>query len=125
MKTKEKVELGDFQTPFDLAREIVQLLKSMQVSPSIVVEPTCGLGNFLKASIATFGSDVKYYGFDINLDYVEKTKDSLATANGVECEIKCQNFFEQDWKTFFTTLPDNILVIGNPPWVTNSALIPF
>ncbi|MBM3238750.1 SAM-dependent DNA methyltransferase [Candidatus Poribacteria bacterium] len=122
MRTKSKIEFGDFQTPFDLAREIVQLLKSIQISPNIVVEPTCGLGSFLKASIAIFGSDVKYYGFDINPDYVKKAKNSIATANGIECEIRCQNFFEQDWKAFFTTLSDNILVIGNPPWVTNSAL---
>ena len=122
MKTKKKVEFGDFQTPSDLAWEVAQLLKSMQILPSAVVEPTCGLGSFLKASIAIFGSGVKYYGFDINPDYVKEAKNSLATANGIECEIECQNFFEQDWKAFFGTLPDDILVIGNPPWVTNSAL---
>jgi hypothetical protein len=37
-------------------------------------------------------------------------------------EIRAESFFSVDWKTTVDSLPDPILVIGNPPWVTNSAL---
>lgn len=33
-----------------------------------------------------------------------------------------QDFFNKDWKTFFQTISGEILVVGNPPWVTNSSL---
>jgi hypothetical protein len=43
--------------------------------------------------------------------------------NHIRLNIACQNFFTQDWPTFFTNLvSENILVIGNPPWVTNATL---
>ncbi|MFH0792921.1 MAG: SAM-dependent DNA methyltransferase [bacterium] len=33
-----------------------------------------------------------------------------------------QDFFSFDWKKFFAPLRGEILVLGNPPWVTNAAL---
>ena len=33
-----------------------------------------------------------------------------------------QDFFTYNWKEFFSSLRDEILVLGNPPWVTNAAL---
>jgi hypothetical protein len=44
MKTANKVEFGDFQTPLELAREVCDLLQRLEIQPHIVVEPTCGLG---------------------------------------------------------------------------------
>lgn len=50
----KKIEFGDFQTPIDLAETITQKLASLGVKPDIVVEPSCGIGNFLLASSKTF-----------------------------------------------------------------------
>jgi len=122
MRTKEIAEFGDFQTPYELAQRIAHLLRALHVSPAAVVEPSCGIGNFLKASIDTFESEVKYFGFDVNPQHVRAARALLASKNGVVCEIWREDFFEKDWKSFFGLLPDNVLVIGNPPWVTNSAL---
>ena len=36
--------------------------------------------------------------------------------------LECRNFFNMDWDEFFSDKNGRVLVIGNPPWVTNSAL---
>ena len=36
--------------------------------------------------------------------------------------FRCESFFNVDWAQLVANLPEPILVIGNPPWVTNSAL---
>ena len=33
-----------------------------------------------------------------------------------------ESFFEVDWNNILRDLPEPILVVGNPPWVTNSTL---
>ena len=122
MSRKRKIEFGDFQTPYELAYEVTQLLKSTGVSPSAVIEPTCGMGSFLKSSMKTFNGKVQFSGFDINPDYVAELKSSLSSGLNGKCDIKIQNFFEMNWPTYFKSLPDNLLIVGNPPWVTNSGL---
>lgn len=122
MKTKKCIEFGDFQTSSDLAFSITEFLCRNGISPTSVIEPTCGLGNFLVASIKTFGNNVHYYGFDINAEYVKKTKESLSQFDQVQFEVHCDNFYNKDWESFFKSFTGEILVIGNPPWVTNTAL---
>ena len=56
MKTLAQHQFGDFQTPVDLACEVTRFLRTSGISPSAVIEPTCGVGNFLVASMRTFGS---------------------------------------------------------------------
>ncbi len=122
MSRKQRVEYGDFQTPESLARPIVMFLKKNGVNPTVVVEPTCGLGNFIKASINGFGTHPLYYAFDMNAAYLEQVKEGIPSTH-LRLNIACQNFFQHDWPRFFGNLTSqNILVIGNPPWVTNSAL---
>lgn len=82
MKTAAQAQFGDFQTPLDLACQVTRFLSVNGVSPSVVVEPTCGAGNFLVASIRTFGGGIPYYGFDINPDHVNTTRDALTRQRG-------------------------------------------
>ena len=63
-----KREFGDYQTPIDFAEQVCNYLHNFrQISPSAVVEPTCGLGNFLKSSLLFNANE--YYGIEINPDY--------------------------------------------------------
>ena len=121
-KTREKAVFGDFQTPLDLAREVASFVRSEESSVSTVVEPTCGVGSFLQASIEVFGTKVQHLGFDINPDYVELARRSTIGVNGAKPRIKCEDFYTKDWQSFFSGLSTPILVLGNPPWVTNAAL---
>jgi hypothetical protein len=121
MSKQTKAIFGDFQTPIELARDVVELALARSTDFSTVVEPTCGVGNFLLAASERLGPSVSYAGFELNPSYVETCLAAVGSA-GVEAQVKHQDFYEMDWKTFFARLSAKILVIGNPPWVTNAAL---
>ncbi len=115
-KTGQKVEFGDFQTPDFLAHQACQVLLRRGVSPQAIVEPTCGKGTFLRASQNAFPECPRSLGFEVNPDYVH-----IALSAG-QSEVHCGNFFQQDWQSTLDGLQEPVLVIGNPPWVTNSAM---
>ena len=111
-------EFGDFQTPSDLAAKVVTLVAELFGLPDLVVEPTVGLGAFLSASHGKWGSTCSYEGYELNHDYVHSTSQRLSDL-GVR--IYQQDFFSADWHRILRK--DNsprALVLGNPPWVTNS-----
>jgi hypothetical protein len=122
MGSKKKVEFGDFQTPLDLAREISIFLQDCGEAPDVIVEPTCGQGSFVVAATDAFPRTKVIYGFDINPQYVREVGNTIRRHGARKTHLECQNFFQFDWTEFFSTLTGTILVIGNPPWVTNSVL---
>jgi hypothetical protein len=115
-KSKAKAEFGDFQTPPHLADQICELLRKMELNPATILEPTCGVGNFLAADRSRFPS-ARLLGFDINANYVQQAKERIPSS-----EISVASFFELEWPKVLNNLPSPFLVIGNPPWVTNSEL---
>ncbi|MBW1728178.1 MAG: SAM-dependent DNA methyltransferase, partial [Deltaproteobacteria bacterium] len=120
MASKRKIEFGDFQTPLKLSEEVVGLVKEIYPDPSFIVEPTCGLGTFIKASMNKWGDSCHYYGFDINEKYVKELR-----SNGFEngnLFLAVNDFFNFDWSKLFKKLDGKTLIVGNPPWVTSSAL---
>ncbi|MEA5417599.1 N-6 DNA methylase [Spirulina sp. CCNP1310] len=123
VKSREKWQFGDFQTPDNLAREVVQILReNYQISPEFIIEPSCGKGAFIRASLNVFKNS-KIIGLDINKEYVKETKLSVSEYSNVENLTVCESdFFGTDWKNFISNLSGYILIIGNPPWVTSSEL---
>jgi hypothetical protein len=116
-------EFGDFQTPTALAEHVCELLSARGVLPASLLEPTCGVGNFLVAAIEHFPKATAGIGIEINNDYVTNAKARLSDrscANKVK--VVQDSFFKVDWANILHDLPEPILVIGNPPWVTNSTL---
>ncbi len=119
--SQKKKEFGDFQTPLHLGREIIHLLAKFIPCPDIVVEPTSGTGNFLECAFQQWGNSSQYFGFDLNEDYIQSSSQRFADTGCVH--INKQDFFSYDWKLFFAeNINKQILILGNPPWVTNSAL---
>jgi len=113
-----KAEFGDFQTPLPLV-EAVCALVARDSPPAAVVEPTCGTGAFLAGAARAFPQAV-LYGCDCNPAYVESARHRLQgfpRALVVEAD-----FFIHDWQEKLAELPDPLLILGNPPWITNSAL---
>lgn len=112
-----KREYGDYQTPVDFAEKVCVYLKDYcHIKPSAIVEPTCGVGSFLKSSLLFNASE--YYGIEINPEYCDICRNSIAID---KVKIINSDFFAFSSKSL---IQDNrqILVIGNPPWVTNSTL---
>ena len=122
MISNRKIEYGDFQTPMELCLAITAFLGDNGVLPDVVVEPTCGQGSFVKASMDCFPAARLIYGFDVHSEYVDELRDGLPKENGQKCRIEQRDFFHVNWADFFARVEGNLLVIGNPPWVTNAAL---
>lgn len=122
-KSLDKWQFGDFQTPDELARYTTKLLREKHnISPDLVIEPTCGKGAFLRASLSEFNYS-KIIGFDINEKYVEEAKKSLSQyPNSENTTVYSEDFFNMDWISFLSNFEGYILIIGNPPWVTSSEL---
>lgn len=112
-----KREYGDYQTPPDFAEKVCLYLKDCRkIRPAAVVEPTCGVGNFLRGGLM-FSAEA-YYGVELNPDYCAVCGDTIRDER--------VHIIRADVFSFpFRSLTQNrspVLVIGNPPWVTNSTL---
>ena len=125
MKSQTKIEFGDFQTPLPLAREVCALLHRRGCVPDHVIEPTCGVGAFLVAAADSFPR-AQLHGWDVNGEYAAQAVFSLAqTGAANRTRVQEQDFFAHDWGQEFCGKNGNILMLGNLPWVTNSAISSF
>lgn len=108
---------GDYQTPVDFAEKVCLYLKKYRhLEPSAIVEPTCGIGGFLKASLLFDANE--YYGIEINPEYCDVCRNTIGSD---KVKIINSDFFAFPSKPLIRD-KRQILVIGNPPWVTNSTL---
>lgn len=122
-KTTKQAELGDFQTPIDLSRDVCRVLAERGLQPNSVLEPTCGRGSFLVAVLETFPAISRAIGIEINGNYVGVARSALAdTTEGDRTQVRQEDFFQADWPAILESLSDPLLIIGNPPWVTNAEL---
>lgn len=122
-KTKKQWEYGDFQTPLDLAEQAISVLKKLGIHPFSVLEPTCGKGSFLLSAAQAFSGAKKLIGIDINEQHLNDLKTRVAEIDEVKrIRLVLGDFFTFDWHKLLATLPEPILIVGNPPWVTSAEL---
>jgi hypothetical protein len=121
-KSKATVEFGDFQTPFELAKKVSLIVRDTTQEAATVIEPTCGIGTFLK-SFTQINSNVNsFVGWEINPYYVQMAKDELNSKENSNVSIIEQDFFQINWESINSEYKEPIVFIGNPPWVTSSEL---
>lgn len=107
---------GDFPTPPDLAREVVNYLrKRHSLHPALVFEPTCGEGNLMAAALSLNAG--QYLGVELNKDYCRRARERFQGERRV-------TIVEGDIFAFpLTDVPrEGLLILGNPPWVQSSTL---
>lgn len=120
MLRQTKIEYGDFQTPFELAKRVCEKLNQLGVSPGVVIEPTCGVGAFVEASTFSFPSAKKIIGVEVNQDYLDELENRKKQFNQSEkIELLQGDFFTFNWKSLLN-VEGSALILGNFPWVTNS-----
>lgn len=115
-----KKELGDYQTPIEFAGVITNFVKNnISFSPSKILEPTCGVGNFLVTSSKEF-KNADIIGIDINSDYLRVAKEALDEFGKLNYKLINRNIFDYEYEDIHSK--EKVLIIGNPPWATNSDL---
>lgn len=114
MYGREKKEFGDYQTPISFCYDVCKYIQKEGFVGDIdaIFDPTCGIGNFLRAAYSVFCID-KVYGIEINEGYVHRAQRLVPTAN-----VQVGNIFGIKTKHICKT--DNVLLVGNPPWATNA-----
>lgn len=122
-RAPRQVEFGDFQTPDALAAQVVNVLKARGAKPASVVEPTCGHGSFVLAAMRGFESVRRIIALDLNPRYVAHVEAHLhSEPRRPLLELLRADFFSFDWPCVIRSLPEPVLFLGNPPWVTSSGL---
>lgn len=123
--TKVK-DFGDFQTPYDLARRICRRIKDTGFLPEVIVEPTSGEGNFVFAALEVFHDLERVYCVDIQESYKDifdkRREDYFSRYNHIKTRVDFfrDNLFLHEFDS--SLLKKRILIVGNPPWVTNKEL---
>lgn len=121
--SSHRTEFGDFQTPPSLAVAVCSLLKRRGLEPKSVIEPTCGLGSFLVAAVEAFPSIERLVGLDVNSVYVKAAYSNISrTSFSGDISLIEGDFFTANWDHILESTKAPLLIIGNPPWVTNSEL---
>lgn len=126
----DRREYGDFQTNQFLVQRVVDYTFSKSNDFEFVLEPTCGKGNFLLAAIKQSKKLKKVVGVEIYQPYVWETKFkileyfiSVKENTKPEIDIIHANAFEFSYEDLAKSTQDlKTLIVGNPPWVTNSEL---
>ncbi len=111
--------MGDWQTPQEFAEKCCQLIKNeFGFTPSLIIEPTCGMGNFIEASRHCFAESF-VLGIELNPAYIEKCQSRFKNDNKII--VRQGNFLQEDLIKA-SQIHAQTLFLGNPPWVTNSEL---
>lgn len=127
---KSTKEYGDYQTPYEFVVRICEYLKEKQkLKPKVVFEPTFGLGSFVIGALNEFSeSATHFFGIELNKEYYDHTNslvsDYKRSSNLETFELYNENIFTFDFELIKEQINkrDELLIIGNPPWVTNSDL---
>ena len=128
--SENRIEYGDFQTNKQLSESICNYLYSKNINPKILLEPTCGKGSFILSAIKTFDSLQQVFGVEIQEKYLWHLKFELLeyflnnpTVKKPQINLYHCSVFDFDFKQVKNQINNQeLLVIGNPPWVTNSTL---
>lgn len=126
----DRREYGDFQTPSELSDSICLYLKGNNILPDVIIEPTFGKGSFVISALKYFNKLKEIYGVEIHEPYYWQTKFSILEyfinnqkLNKPKIFLYLNNVFQFDFRAIEKSIgTHNVLVLGNPPWVTNSEL---
>jgi hypothetical protein len=118
-------DLGDFQTPPELVAKVLEALGPIGSRWPRVLEPSCGRGHFIRGLLDLDDPPRQIQGIEIQESHF-RAAHALAVGNsphGVPVRIIRGDMFKLDLKRDLKWRENGpLLVVGNPPWVTNSEL---
>jgi len=115
-------EFGDFQTPPELVAAVLDCMKATGQRWTRALEPTCGVGNFIRGLLESPIAPAEIRGFEIQSPYSELARQIVSSENTAVI-VQSANLFNLNLKRDIQWKTDGpLIVIGNPPWVTNAEL---
>lgn len=107
---------GDFQTPSILVEQVLHILAQQNKPWTRLLEPTCGKGHFITGVLNHPTFDIQEaHGVEIQAQYVERLN-LPKTVHITHADIfLLDTAHDLMWQT-----EGDLLVLGNPPWVTNA-----
>jgi hypothetical protein len=117
-------DLGDYQTPPALVSAVLARLWADGGPWRRVLEPTCGRGHFLDGLLALDPAPAELVGVEVQPGHLEAAK-RVAQKSGSarHVSLTCADLFSLDLSSQLGWRGGgSLLVVGNPPWVTNAAL---
>ena len=100
IKTTDKVERGDWQTPAELAQAVCRLARKF-IDPDAILEPNCGQGAFVLAAAKAFPNAKRIWAGDVNAQYVQNVKkinDSrVVVQKAASTSMACLSASSQYW----------------------------
>jgi hypothetical protein len=127
----DRREYGDFQTPAPLTDAICAYLAGRHIAPDVLIEPTFGKGAFLTSALMRLPGVSTVHGVEIHEPYCWQVKFTLLelflrnpAVNRPRIFLHCADVFKVNFHSFANEMRDGstVLVLGNPPWVTNAEL---
>ena len=118
-------DLGDFQTPPALVAEVLEALGPIGDRWPRVLEPTCGCGHFIAGLLAASCPPRKFTASRSRSRTIKSARAFLTEGRtaGVQVHVGLADLFDIDVARDLAWAERGpLLVIGNPPWVTNSEL---
>lgn len=116
-------DFGDYQTPLPLVMAVLERLYDSGKTWSRVLEPTCGRGNFIEGLLKLPIPPCEIQGIEVQQQYFPTVRRMAASSSLTKVVVKHANIFDLNighdlqWGT-----SGSLLVIGNPPWITNAEL---
>ena len=89
---RQTIELGDFETPNRLARQLWLTLRDAGLRPRSLLDPRCGGGNLLLSGAQAFDPVTHFCGIDINRGYVERACNWLIRTAAAPFSNGCWQF---------------------------------
>ena len=123
---REIKEHGDYQTPIFFVEKVLELINIEQFEN--IIEPTMGIGNFLISAIKK-NKKINIYGVELQERYILLFKlRFLELIKNHSYKLEKINIFHDN--IFFHEFKEidfnkKTLIIGNPPWITNSKVGTF
>jgi type I restriction-modification system DNA methylase subunit len=115
-------EFGDFQTPAELADMVVRAVYRHGGPWRRALEPTCGTGSFLRAVLSLKDPPREIRGIELQSHHLAAAKALVGTSDPLRVTLQQADIFTTNLAELPWTEDGPLLVLGNPPWVTNAAL---
>lgn len=116
-------DFGDFQTPPGLVDQVLRVLGPVGRVWPRVLEPTCGMGNFIAGLLNLAHPPREICAFELQEGHVREAQRVARVSSQVVTRIARANIFDVNFgRDLLWSEPGPLLVLGNPPWVTSAEL---